>query len=589
MAERKLTLSTDEVRASGLFTGRNIYDIPYFQRPYKWDSEKVNQLQADILKLVDGQDDVHFLGAIITHQRARANATQSHFVEVIDGQQRLTTIYLYILAAVKTLIDTDHLDEARNLFLNFVVDGLSTGPGSNLRLQTSHEDRYRLNSVVQEVLDTKKFAEQLVGFTFRRLATSDGAGPAKGKAIKNNYAAAKRFFKAQFEQGGFERVTAIYSAMLENLTVVQIEVQDPTNGPKIFDSLNSRQQPMTPGDLIRNDIFARVADSDPSEVDRLNQEDWLPFYAEFWVDDKNFFDEYFFPYGLIQDPKLTKSQVYKALRSSWQGKKPKEVIQELSTYQMPFMDLVTGGNRTGQSDCVSLRIARLHDAGAPSSTYPFVMRLSKACADGVVTEVNVIAVLDLIDSFLTRRAICGIEPTGLHAVFKGLWGECEGAVNVSSITKAIRNHSTVAWPSDEDVKRAVRERPLYVSSITKYVVREYDSSRGGDQHSTVAQLEHVLPQKLTGAWSFTKEQHASMVDLIANLLPLSQSMNASVSNEAFAKKKDRYSKDSVFKSVREFAEKYDDWTPATVEARGQELAEWVVQRWPSVSSSASPS
>lgn len=579
-AEPKLTLSTDEVRASGLFTGRNIYDIPYFQRPYKWDREKINQLQADVLKLVDGETDVHFLGAIITHQRARANAAQSHIIEVIDGQQRLTTIYLYILAAVKTLIDCDQMDEAKAIFLNFLVDGLNTGGGSNLRLHTSHEDRARLNMVVQEILDTKKFSDHLVGFTFRRLATSDGSNTTKGKAIRNNYAAAKRFFMTQFDQGGVERVAAVYGSMLEHLTVVQIEVQDPTNGPKIFDSLNSRQQPMTAGDLIRNDIFARAADSDPSEVDRINAEEWLPFYRKFWIGDKNFFDEYFFPYGLIHNPKLTKSQVYKALRDSWQGKEPGEVIHELAKYQPHFMDLVSGGNRAEHHPIMAERMGRLHAGGAPNSVYPFVMRLSAAVSEELIDESVAADVLDVVDAFLTRRAICGIEPTGLHAVFKGLWNECGGNMNAMTVADAVRSRRTVAWPSDEDVRRDVAARPLYGSAITKYVVREYDRSLGGDKHNTIAQLEHVLPQKLTTSWSFTKEEHGELHNLLANLLPLSGSMNSSVGNEPYTTKRGRYSADSVFKSVRDFADRYPDWTPVELKERAKLLADWAVERWP---------
>lgn len=584
-AEPKLTLSTDEVRASGLFTGRNIYNIPYFQRPYKWNRERTNQLEADVLKLVGGETDVHFLGAIITHQRPRANAAQSHIIEVIDGQQRLTTIYLYILAAVRTLIDNNEVEEAKALFLNFLVDNLSTSGGSNLRLHTSHEDRSRLNMVVQEILDTNRFADQLVGFTFRRLATADSAETNKGKAIKNNYASAKRFFSSQLREGGTERVSAIYSAMLEHLTVVQIEVQDPTNGPKIFDSLNSRQQPMTTGDLIRNDIFARAADSDPIEVNRINDEVWYPFYRGFWVEEKNFFDEYFFPYGLIHDSKLTKSQVYKALRDSWVGKEPESVIVELATYQAHFMDLAAGGNRADHGAELAERISRLHAAGAPSSVYPFVMQLSEAVKNGSLTENSGIEILDVIDAFLTRRAICGIEPTGLHAVFKGLWKECGEDISASKVVQKIRGYRTVSWPSDEAVRSAVSTRPLYGSSITKYVVREYDRSLGGDKHNTVAHLEHILPQKTTTSWHFSKEQHLEFVNVLANLLPLSQSMNSSLGNEPYRLKRARYSADSVFKSVRDFAEKYPEWTPLEIAERGKTLAEWAVQRWPEYLSS----
>lgn len=588
MSGPKLTLNTDEVRASGLFTSKNVFDIPFFQRPYKWDSEKINQIEGDIRSLVDGQNDVHFLGAIITHQRARANATQSQIVEVIDGQQRLTTIYLYIVAAVQTFIDIGEMDEAKSHFLNFVVDITASGPGSNLRLHSSHEDRARLNEIVYSVLGTKNFEKELVGFHFRPLATSSSPSEKSGRFIRNNFNAAKRFFKKQFDEGGVDRVKAAANAILDQLTVVQIEVQDPTNGPKIFDSLNSRQQPMTPGDLIRNDIFARVADSDPDTVNRLNEEKWLPFYQSFWSSDRNYFDDYFFPYGLVHNSKVTKSQVYRMLRDSWNGKEPSIVIDELSSYQKIFMDLAAGGSRAGHSPEVTARIAKLHDSGAPSSSYPFVMRLSHALQAEEVQEAQAIAILELLDSFLTRRAICGIEPTGLHAVFKGLWNDCGEEVSTKTVAEAIRRHRTVAWPGDTEVKRAVKTREMAGSGIARYVLREYDTSLGGDAHNTVAQLEHILPQKLTNAWSsFSKDEHRDMHNRLANLLPLSGSMNASVGNEGFQHKRSRYAADSIFKSVRSFANEHEEWTPALLEARGESLADWVVNRWASFEAGAS--
>ena len=364
----KLTHSTDEVRFSSLLQGEKIYSIPYFQRPYKWQSAKLRQLESDVLNLVDGQEEVHFLGAVISYDRPKSNSAQASIIDVIDGQQRLTTIFLYVCAVVRVLIELGEHDEAKRLFLKFVVvPTAGNESGSNLRLHTSHEDRLALNAVVDDILQNDDFRALLVGFTFFRLKASDVPDASAGKSVRNNYAAAKRFFRAQHGQGGLERIQQVYEGFLSGLTVVQIVVQDQTIGPRIFDSLNSRQEPMTTGDLIRNDIFARASEKDPALVDDLHQNVWLPFYKRFKVGQKNYFDEYFFPYGLTQDPKLTKSSVYSALTSAWHGESPEHVVKELGTYQPHFMDLVAGSNSAGQSAAVALRVRRLHEANAPSS------------------------------------------------------------------------------------------------------------------------------------------------------------------------------------------------------------------------------
>ena len=79
---------------------------------------------------------------------------------------------------------------------------------------------------------------------------------------------------------------------------------------------------------------------------------------------------------------------------------------------------------------------------------------------------------------------------------------------------------------------------------------------------------------------FTREQHARMKNLLANLLPLSEEMNRSLSNKPYSAKQPTYHDDSGFKAARRFAEEHADWTPSGLEARSRELAEWAVERWP---------
>ena len=76
------------------------------------------------------------------------------------------------------------------------------------------------------------------------------------------------------------------------MSVVQIDISDPTNGPAIFDSLNSRQEPMTIGDLVRNEIFSRVANESSSKIEQIDQHKWQPFYQKFQQNKKNLFDSY---------------------------------------------------------------------------------------------------------------------------------------------------------------------------------------------------------------------------------------------------------------------------------------------------------
>jgi hypothetical protein len=133
---------------------------------------------------------------------------------------------------------------------------------SNVKLHPGKGDRKQLNAVMGDLLQDAVFRDRLGPYTPVPLPET---GSAKG-ALTNNYRSAVRFLDNQHRQAGLDRIKQIVSAMLDFMSVVQIDVFDPTNGPKIFDSLNSRQEPMTVGDLIRNEVFSRVSDQSAEEV-----------------------------------------------------------------------------------------------------------------------------------------------------------------------------------------------------------------------------------------------------------------------------------------------------------------------------------
>jgi uncharacterized protein with ParB-like and HNH nuclease domain len=578
MANRqKLTNSADETNLGLMLSGDSVFTIPYFQRPYKWKPERLEQIQEDILRLVDGSDDNHFLGAIIIHGR-HSNPSDPDEYEVIDGQQRITTVFLYLCAVVKTLCKHKQYDEAVSLLLKYIVINRNTSLITNSKLISSKDDRKQLNRVMEDVLKDEEFTAKLAPFKYRPLPAAGGDA---GRVWKN-YKSALRWLSGQTKLESIERLRAIYGVLLEQISVVQIDVFDPINGPKIFDSLNSRQEPMTTGDLVRNEIFSRVADHQPVEVESLDQQFWQPFYAKFKSGDRSLFDDYFFPFGLIKDSNLKKSDVYSYLRKLWKDKDdPSVIIKDLAAYQDAFLDLSNRTNSQNQSKKVAQATERLSRI-TPTSTYPFLLQLLNGLKSGSIKEEEGLKVLAVLESFLVRRAVCGHEPTGLHAVFKKLWDDCDKMPTAKLAEAKIRERKTVVWPSTDEVKACVKSRPLYGSSITNFLLVEWNRSLGGDQPEIDPWVEHVLPAALSDEWKkvFSESQHESLKDRLANLLPLSQPMNQGLGNGPYSSKRPIYLDDSYFKAAREFAKENVEWTPKTLESRAEMLAKWVVERWP---------
>ena len=277
----RLTNNSDETDISALISGDNIFAIPYFQRAYKWKLNKLHQLNKDILHVVD-EDDYHFFGAVIVHGR-RSNPSDPDVFDVIDGQQRITTLIIYLCAVVKILCLHKQHQLAASLFLKYLVVARDT-TASNLKLHPCREDRAQLNAVYQDVMADRVLHEKLGSFRPKYLPADDRT---TGR-LRLNYRSAIRFLKRQAKHEGLDRIHAIYRAILERMSVVQIDVKDPTNGPKIFDSLNSRQEPMTIGDLVRNEIFSRVADAEPDVLEEIDTNEWQPFYQRFWYEKTQF-------------------------------------------------------------------------------------------------------------------------------------------------------------------------------------------------------------------------------------------------------------------------------------------------------------
>jgi hypothetical protein len=575
----KLTNNSEESDVSGLLSGDSIFSIPYFQRPYKWKKARLEQFEADLLALVDDESLTHFLGAVIIHGR-RSSPSDPTLYEVIDGQQRITTIYLYLSAGLKTLSDHGMADEAASLFQKYLAIGRSVKAESNFKLHSCKEDRNQINLVMDDLQKNSEFAVKLGSFKPMKLSPTGW----ESGSLSKNYQSAKRFFKDQVDNYGTERVSAILNALLERMSVVQIDVVDPTNGPKIFDSLNSRQEPMTVGDLVRNEIFSRVSSLGPDKIDYVDAQTWQPFYQRFKVNETtSLFESYFFPYGLIQNPNLNKSQVYGYLRKEWEKvDDPAEIISQLASFQDAFLDLMTGSNRQNLPKEEAAAVRRFKDFGFPASALPFLMQLTKAMADGTVAHSIGTEILARIEAFLIRRALCGIEPTGLHAVFRRLWEDTKADRNADAVSARIKDKSTVTWPDDEFVARSVRTRSLYGSSVAPFVIRQYDEGLGGDVPQNVPWIEHVLPRNPDPSWDdkFDKDQRQKLTNVWANLIPLSSAMNGDLANKGYSIKRPVYETDAMFKSARAFAKCYSDWTPEHLQARSEELVQWALKRWP---------
>lgn len=527
---------------------------------------------SEIDAIADKEDTSRFLGAVIVVTRP-TNPSQPTPYEIVDGQQRLTTLYLFLLAAAQVAARKGKSDYARGLIsTNLIVEWAQDLP-SNTKLQPSFGDRDQFSTIFEKVSKSG----DLVDWLPVKLRLPPAQKAASGFLIKQ-YDRIHKYLLDNVEKRGFERLEEIVEVVRNDMTFVFILLKDPGSATTVFEGLNDSGIPISVGDLVKNEIFSRIGYKE-AEARNLHDNEWVPFKNKF----NDSFNDYFFPYCVIFKSNVSRTDMFSELRKLWSGLTAAEIIRKLDEYSLPF--LAIEGNESSMEEYgnpVSRAIKRLVELRQPSATYPFLMRLLYEYKQGKIAKDDVNECLETLESFLVRRAICGIEPTGLLGLFRTMWSLSDDHPTGKKIASIILKRLTVEWPSDQRFIEAIKTRPIYGSSIAKYVVLEYDRSQGGDHPSTQDfSIEHIMPRSYPHSWSdvISKNNHAKLKDVWANLIPLSKKMNGTVDQEPFAVKKTAFENESMFVSTRKLGAAHNKWDEEEISKRSDIISEWAISRW----------
>ena len=574
----KITDNSNELSFHQLTSTSTVLHIPLFQRPYVWTQRQLDRMISEIEAITEEQDNSRFLGAVIAVQRP-TNPSQPTPHEIVDGQQRLTTLYLFLLAAAQVAARQGKSDYARGLVSTNLIVDWAQELASNTKLQPSISDRGQFRTIFERVGRTGDFNDWLP----LKARLPESSGPDSGP-LSRQYGRIHSYLKKRLEDHGFDALESSVEAIRNSMTFVFILLKDPGSATTVFEGLNDPGVPISVGDLVKNEIFARVGYDEP-RAQLLHDGKWIPFRQQF----AESFDDYFFPFAVVHKPNVSRTEMFGELRKLWDGLSADQILHELDQFSDAFLaihgvcdPMDTYGNEVGA--CVH-RLVRLR---RPSSVYPFVLKLLREFLDGKVAKNDVIGCLDTIESFLVRRALCGIEPTGLLALFRTMWSNTESHPTSAKVASAILKRLTVEWPTDERLTRSIASRPLYGSNVAQFVVAEYDRTLGIEQPDiSEMTLEHVMPRTYCDEWSdvVSKAQHSKLKDLWANLVPLSMPVNNLVDQSTFEHKKKVFAHESMYKSTRQLGATHDNWGEEEILARSQGLAEWAISRWKKPSNS----
>jgi hypothetical protein len=589
-----------------IFGTEFIYRVPVFQRPYVWPKRNVKRLFEDISDITD-ENESHFIGSMFVSLKARATHTSPGEFWIIDGQQRTTTIYLMLLtlflelqSAAKSAKSRKEADREKEL------ERLCASV--KRRLFYSPDSGGLVPKLFSSLKDSHQMRQILVSTGLKDILLPPDKGIKEDSNLADSHRVLKKCIRDEIAPDGevsVEKADAFVAKLLDSTKIVFITITDKEDAGVVFNTLNSTAEPLATIDLVRNDIFGRIDDdSQFTNAESLYESRWHPLERRF--PSQKEFNDFLFPYVLLYLPQRAKKRLLMpTLKEIWgsvlgDGRDerewtPDEIIDDLERYAPLYLAFNSScalaeakALAATLSPSAALAMWRIRRMGCPVPIYPYLFRLfDKVIRDEGVTDAQLFECVEVIESLVVRRFFSGIEPTGLHAIFKDLWSK------VGADGKKLAEHlwPVANCPSDSAFSYEISNRPIYnsVSDIPLYVMLEFErslSSKGDpidglleqDGRSAIT-IDHVMPQAASPAWRAEVPEFDNIIDTWGNLVPMTLSANAQKGASDWAVARKLITDGSRFHSTRKVAAN-QAWGAAEIKARAQELTVWALQRWP---------
>lgn len=563
-------LQAGETTLNKLLNTSRQFIVPIFQRNYSWQKSQYEQLWFDILrasKFKEKQN--HFIGSIVYIDMGTPAGRPQQLL-LIDGQQRLTTISI-LLCAIKDYVQKFNLEtklinlaKIKNQFL-YNSDEID-------------EDRYKLLLNVQDKETYIKLIDNTI-FTVNKPAT--------------NIIKCYEFFYERIEDfiKQYGQIDEIYAGIFK-LSLVSISLDKDSDNPQmIFESMNSTGKDLSQTDLLRNYL---LMDLTPEKQTRLYKTYWKPmeelFGEDIYKNDVNKFD-YF-----IRDFLTLKSDtghickinnVYENFKRYYLDNNCEKfaVLKDLFTYAKYYacIDLL-------QENDDELKLYWQEFKKLDSHVvYPFLLKLYDDYSRQILIKEDFKKILQVVISYLWRRAICEIPTNSLSKTFATLYQAVDKDDYVNSIIKAfVFKSSYKRFSSDYEVREKLQTKDIYHFRLRKYLLEaleNYYHKEPIDLNTANYTIEHIMPQNIEHNLSWQQmlgenwqEVHSLYLHTLGNLTITGY--NAEMSNKSFGEK---VNGESGFKhshlKLNESIVQCDVWNKKAIQRRTNILTDIILKIW----------
>lgn len=614
------------------------YRIPEFQRPYVWEREEQWQpLWNDIESVAeraleadpsDPQFRGHFLGAVVV-KASSAAAGAVTLQEVIDGQQRLTTLILFLRAfrAVAEELggDSQRLEDLDEILYN-----------TKFRKRgTEHQWK-----VYPSEADQKNFFAVMRCASRGDLRQQMGLGPKaqwSGEPIVDSFLFFHEEIRSwilRIEDASVDRSTclnrrieALHGAVARGLRFISIRLDDSDDAQLIFETLNARGTPLLQGELVRNYLLRSIKTlKEAGGPDLPGALAEIDDHTDFWRQDVR--------QGRLHRPRIDLllyywmtirtgdvhlvtsvfSQFQKdmgegclkpdldALRTRKVGDpdpslRTRVFVDEMNAYAKSYRDFMTVRDRADARPQVKSFFRRLEVLDTAA-----VMPVLLLCRQKLGDSNEFLEVLSHLESYLVRRVLCGASPKNLNRFVAGLvtkLAPVEGALAAALAEHLMRPgvNDVNRWPDDDEICRNLLNRDMYhflSKSRLRMILEALNQALRTDKSEKVQVLdidsltvEHILPQgweksldwKLPTDSREARDARMERVHRLGNLTLLTEKLNPSVSNAGWETKRKAFAEHSLLKMNQDLV-RQERWDEAIIDQRSQRLYEVAKLCWP---------
>ncbi|MCD7944085.1 MAG: DUF262 and DUF1524 domain-containing protein [Clostridia bacterium] len=542
-----------------ILNGNKQFLIPDYQRFYSWDLEQCKRLWGDIVEMQKKGKTGHFVGSIVNiAEQAMPTGVQKYMI--IDGQQRMTTLTLLLLALRDYSI------------ANPQDTSINSGRIDNMLLKNEYEsgdERYKL-------LLTQTDRDILISLVERKPIPEGTVS-----RLLNNY----DFFAGKIKD--MDLTPAEVYESIGKLQIVNITLDRAVDDAQaIFESLNSTGKELSESDLIRNYVLMGLESTEQSYV---YEHYWRPMELLFsYETQESVMDRFFRDYLTMKLTRIPKQnrvyEEFKLYHLNCEFSSVRELCQDLFTFAKYYTDMVF---RRSDNKVLKRLYDDINDLRMDVS-YPFLLKVHDDFANGIISEENLEEIIGLCISYVLRRNICDIPTNSLNKTFATLRNEIKSDDYMNSIKAFfVLRDDYKEFPNNDKFRKAFMTRDIYNMRARNFILSHLENY--GNKAPIIIEnytIEHIMPQnsnlgvewqtELGANW---KEVQKTYLHTIGNLTLTGY--NSEMSDKPFMSKMNMEGgfKQSALR-LNSYLVTLTEWNEAHIKERAEQLAKKALQIWP---------